>query len=63
MKLDIYQEEIVKSTAQHIVVISGAGSGKTLTIMGKIYYLIKYKKKFLIIVFNIRNLKRKFELI
>ena len=41
MKLDIYQEEIVKSTAQHIVVISGAGSGKTRVLTERIKWLIE----------------------
>lgn len=41
MKLDIYQEEIVKSTAQHIVVVSGAGSGKTRVLTERIKWLIE----------------------
>lgn len=31
--------------SQYLLVVAGAGSGKTLTILGKINYLIKYKKK------------------
>lgn len=41
MKLDIYQEEIVKSTAPHIVVISAAGSGKTRVLTERIKWLIE----------------------
>lgn len=41
MKLDIYQEEIVKSTAPHIVVVSGAGSGKTRVLTERIKWLIE----------------------
>lgn len=42
--LDDEQREIVKSKAKNILVIAGAGSGKTLTIVGKIKYLIKVIK-------------------
>ena len=41
MKLDVYQEEIVKSTTQHIVVVSGAGSGKTRVLTERIKWLIE----------------------
>lgn len=41
--LDKQQQEIVLDENKHILVIAGAGSGKTLTILGKINYLIKYK--------------------
>lgn len=41
--LDNVQEEIVKTTAQYLLVTAGAGSGKTLTILGKIAYLINEK--------------------
>lgn len=39
-ELDKYQEEAVKSNHDATVVVAGAGSGKTLTIQGKIEYLI-----------------------
>lgn len=41
--LDKQQTEIVIDDSKHLLVVAGAGSGKTLTILGKIYYLIKYK--------------------
>lgn len=41
--LDKQQQQIVLDESKHLLVVAGAGSGKTLTIMGKIYYLIKYK--------------------
>ena len=42
--LDREQQEIVLDESQNLLVVAGAGSGKTLTIIGKIYYLIRYKK-------------------
>lgn len=41
--LDKQQQEIVLDNSNHLLVVAGAGSGKTLTILGKINYLIKYK--------------------
>lgn len=41
--LDYQQQSIVTDESKNLLVVAGAGSGKTLTIMGKIYYLIKYK--------------------
>jgi len=41
--LDSEQEAIVLDESKHLLVVAGAGSGKTLTILGKILYLIKYK--------------------
>lgn len=41
--LDEEQEAIVLDNSKHLLVVAGAGSGKTLTILGKINYLIKYK--------------------
>lgn len=41
MKLDEYQEEIVKSTAPHIVVVSGAGSGKTRVLTERVKWLLE----------------------
>lgn len=42
--LDINQRKIVLNDEDNILVIAGAGSGKTLTIIGKIRYLIEIKK-------------------
>lgn len=41
MDLDQYQEEVVKSEAQHIVVVAGAGSGKTRVLTERIKWLIE----------------------
>ena len=41
--LDNEQESIVLDESKHLLVVAGAGSGKTLTILGKINYLLKYK--------------------
>ena len=41
--LDNQQKKIVLDNSNHLLVVAGAGSGKTLTILGKINYLIKYK--------------------
>ncbi len=42
--LDKEQQKIVLDKSKYLLVVAGAGSGKTLTILGKINYLIKYKK-------------------
>ena len=42
--LDKQQQEIVMDNSKYLLVVAGAGSGKTLTILGKINYLIKYKE-------------------
>lgn len=42
--LDKSQSEIVQDESDYLLVTAGAGSGKTLTILGKINYLIKEKK-------------------
>ena len=42
--LDNNQQEIVLDVSDYLLVVAGAGSGKTLTILGKIYFLIYYKK-------------------
>lgn len=43
-KLDNKQKEIVTSKEKYLLVSAGAGSGKTLTIIGKIRYLIEIEK-------------------
>lgn len=42
--LDKQQQEIAEDKSNHILVVAGAGSGKTLTIIGKIYNLINVEK-------------------
>ena len=42
-KLDKYQRKIVLDDSDRLLVIAGAGSGKTLTIETKIKYLIEKK--------------------
>lgn len=42
--LDKEQTKIVLDKNKYLLVVAGAGSGKTLTILGKINYLVKYKK-------------------
>ena len=41
--LDEEQKQVVYDFSKHTIVIAGAGSGKTLTIVGKIRYLIEEK--------------------
>ena len=41
--LDAEQKRVVRANDENILVIAGAGSGKTLTIIGKIRYLIEQK--------------------
>ena len=41
--LDLNQRKIITSENNNILVVAGAGSGKTLTIVGKIKYLIEQK--------------------
>ena len=38
--LDEEQTKIVMDNSRYLLVVAGAGSGKTLTILGKIKYLI-----------------------
>ena len=42
--LDKQQLDIVYDDSRYLLVVAGAGSGKTLTILGKIYYLVEEKK-------------------
>lgn len=42
--LDNEQKAVVIDDSPHLLVVAGAGSGKTLTIVGKIRYLIEVKK-------------------
>ena len=42
--LDIYQKDIVLDNSDALLVVAGAGSGKTFTILGKIKYLIEIRK-------------------
>lgn len=42
--LDKEQTRIVTDESKHLLVVAGAGSGKTLTILGKLKYLIEEKK-------------------
>lgn len=43
-QLDNQQQQIVLDESNHLLVVAGAGSGKTLTILGKIHYLLKYQQ-------------------
>ena len=42
--LDDEQQAIVLDKSKYLLVVAGAGSGKTLTILGKINYLLKHQK-------------------
>ena len=42
-KLDKYQKRVVLDNSKELLVVAGAGSGKTLTIIAKIKYLIEKK--------------------
>ena len=42
-ELDKEQTKVVKDESRYLLVLAGAGSGKTLTIVGKIKYLIESK--------------------
>lgn len=64
--LDKEQTKIVLDSSKHLLVVAGAGSGKTLTILGKLKYLIKKKdidpKEIICISFTAKaseDLKRK----
>lgn len=43
VKLDNYQKEVVLNSSKSILVVAGAGSGKSTTILAKIKYLINIK--------------------
>ncbi len=40
-KLDKYQKKVITNNDRYLLVVAGAGSGKTLTIIGKVKYLIE----------------------
>ena len=40
-KLDKYQRKVILNNSKALLVVAGAGSGKTLTIVGKVKYLIE----------------------
>ena len=42
--LDLTQRKIILDDTENILAVAGAGSGKTLTIVGKVKYLIEIKK-------------------
>ena len=44
-ELDKEQKQVVLSNSKNILVIAGAGSGKSMTIIGKIKYLINKQNK------------------
>lgn len=63
--LDEEQRRVVYCKNKHVLVCAGAGSGKTLTIIGKIRYLIEEKgvnnKDILVISFTndtVKSLKK-----
>lgn len=55
-KLDAQQQVAVITDELNDLVIAGAGSGKTLTLVAKVYYLVKYRsvkpEEILILAFN-----------
>ena len=68
MQLDQYQKNIVLDDSNALLVIAGAGSGKTFTILGKIKYLIErlnYKPNDILCISltndTVNNLKNKLE--
>lgn len=65
-RLDKYQRKVLLDNSNHLLVVAGAGSGKTLTIVGKVKYLIEKlgynKKEILCLSFTnetVNNLKEK----
>lgn len=68
IKLDKEQKEIIINKSQYLMIIAGAGSGKTTTIVAKVLYLIQIKKidpkTILMISFTnetVRDLKRQLQ--
>lgn len=68
IKLDKEQKEIILNTSHQLMIIAGAGSGKTTTIVAKVLYLIQVKKidpkTILMISFTnetVRDLKRQLQ--
>ena len=68
MQLDQYQKNIVLDDSDALLVIAGAGSGTTFTILGKIKYLIErlnYKPNDILCISltndTVNNLKNKLE--
>ena len=65
MKLDINQEKAANYITSHSLIIAGAGSGKTTTLLSKVNYLINYGVKvneILVISFTnetVNNFKKK----
>lgn len=66
--LDKEQMKIVENKSKHLLVVAGAGSGKTLTILGKLKYLVDHEhvdpKEIICISFTAKSsedLKRKIE--
>lgn len=64
--LDEYQKEVVLDDSKSLLVVAGAGSGKTFTILGKVKYLIevlKNKKEEILLLSltndTVNNLKNK----
>lgn len=65
-KLDKYQKKVIRDNSKYLLVVAGAGSGKTLTIIGKVKYLIEklnYKKEEILCLSftneTVNNLKEK----
>ena len=62
---DKYQRKVIKDNSEKLLVVAGAGSGKTKTIVGKVKYLIDvmgYKTKDILVLSftneTVNNLKK-----